>query len=379
MTTIGGSSDPWGFSPVGGGDPFSTDPTPSPEAARAAALADPARTGWPSPRAPNGRVLPCDLSRLDEDALLRPGKKAALYALGSGPADFHPAREPLILVHGISGDPKVLQAVADRFRDDDRFQVYVLCYDDFYRRTSRNGDDMAEELRSLSQRTLGADRPVTVVAHSMGGIVTRRALDRLTAGREGGIDRLSAVRFVSVDTPWHGYDGPPDRGAGGFMMGFVRPFMPDGLEDMRGGSRMFAGDPGSGDPVERAGLFGVELPDHVTTDVVFASEGSEIEDWSEGKLAPLAEKLVGLYARDEPVRGETRLVNFWKAFLDSSAYPRFSAEMRDLADEGKLDAHAVHAALARYLPRFPGDHDGVLRPQPGGGFLDWLERRLERP
>jgi pimeloyl-ACP methyl ester carboxylesterase len=326
--------------------------------------ADPARTGWPCPRAPNGRVLPLDLSRLDENALLRAGGKAALYAVGTGPGDFHPEREPLILVHGIDGDPKNLAEVANRFAADGRHQVYVLCYDDRGRRTGLNGGDLAEEMRALEQRVLGPGRPATIVAHSMGGIVAREALNQLAAGPGRGAEKFSRLHLVAVDTPWHGYDGPSDRGLDAVLIGLARPFLPDGLEDMRARSTLF----------ER--LYATELPDNVGVTLVFADHGAEIEDYTEGHLAPLAKALVGLYCRDEPVRGDPQLMNFWHALLSSDRYASFSSEMRDRADAGRLDEAAVRAALARFFPRFPGDHTGVLSGRP---FLDWLAAAVDRP
>ncbi len=336
-------------------------PTPEPTAEEVAAAV--AARGYENSRAPNGRVLPLDLSRLDEDGLLRPGRRGAIYALGSGPADFHPEREPLILVHGIDGDPKNFQALVDRFKNDQERQLYVLCYDDNARRTSLNGGDMAEELRSL-QRRLGPERDVTIVAHSMGGIVARRALNELSTGPGGGIDRFGDVRTIAVDTPWHGYDGPSDEGVGGFLMNFARPFMPDGFEDMRGESEMFRG------------LFSPELPDNVSIDLVFAQGGHDIADYTETFLKPLARSLVGLYQDDQPVRGEPKLMNFWSALLDSSQYHAFAEEARDLGDRRQLDETKVVRLLERHFPRFQGAHTSVLNGRP---FLDDLAARLRNP
>jgi pimeloyl-ACP methyl ester carboxylesterase len=365
------------YAPLGM-DPMGDPPAAAPAAGPATVSGSPSAVGWPSPRAPNGRVLPVDLSGLDEDKLERTGDKAAIYAVGNGPADFHPEREPLILVHGIEGDPKDLQAIVNRFKDDPKYQVYVLCYDDYHRETSLNGKDMAEELRTLQCRTLGPGRNVTIVAHSMGGIVTRQALDELAAGPGKGIEKFGNVRFLAADTPWHGWPGPSDQGVQGVFMDIARPFMPAGLTDMRGQSAMFAGDPKSSDPAARAGLLNVELPDNVETHLVFAQQGNEILHYGEGFLAPLASDLVGLYRDDKPVSGEPRLMNYWKAILSSSDYDAFADEMRDLADAGKLDENAVNSALSRYYPTFPGDHTGLLAEHPGErSFLDYLTDELK--
>ena len=370
--SIGGSFDPTVS------DDWDSAPTPvhgTPSASVAGT--DAPRNGWAAPAAPNGRVLPLDLSQIDEDRLLRPGKKAAIYAVGSGPQDFHPEREPLVLVHGIQGDPKDLQAIVERFKDS-RYQLYVLAYDDYGRRTSLNGNDFADELRCL-QRTLGPGRDATIVGYSLGGIVTRQALNELAVGPGRGLEKFGEVRFVAVDSPWHGYGGPSDAGVSGFFMNVARPFMADGLEDMRAESAMFAGDPDSSDPAARAGLLNVTLPENVSVDMVAAERGGDVLDYTEGVLADLPAKLVEHYKTDEPVRGDPRLVNYYHAILASDDYFEFQDEMRDLADQGKLTPAAVRAGLEKYYPRFPGDHSGIVREQPGAGkpsFLDYLSAKL---
>lgn len=359
-------------------DGFEAIPAVPAEAPLAASAASP---GWAHLRAPHGRILPAgNLRAIDEDALLRPGKKAALYAIADGPGGYRPDREPLILVHGIQGHPADLQALADRFRADPRYQLYVLCYDDYNRRTSLNGADFAEELRSLVRAgALPPDRAATIVAHSMGGIVARRALNDLAIGAGRGIECFGPLRLVAIDTPWHGYGGPSDAGAGGFFMRFARPFLPDGLEDMRAESTLFRGDPSASDPAARAPLLEPILPANIAIDLVFAAEGGDIQDYTEGPLAELPQKIAD-YHRDElrhPIRGDARLMNFWRAIISSSRYVAFQSDLEEIDRRGRLDAAAVRAALARHFPRFPGDHSGVLGPQPAGGaLLDWLPRAL---
>jgi pimeloyl-ACP methyl ester carboxylesterase len=349
-----------GFDAVGrtSGPGFSDEPVVE----RGGPIASPAPSvGWTHPRAPNGRVLPFDTTSLPEDDLLRPGGKAALYALGGGPADFHPEREPLVLVHGIQGDPKVLQGVIDRFKTSDRYQLYVLCYDDFHgRRTSLNGKDFAEELASLQARTLGPGRDVSIVAHSMGGIVTREALNQTDASK------LGNVRVFAADTPWSGYGGPSDRGLDGFMMGFVRPFMPDGLEDMRAKSTMF----------EK--LFEKPLPDNISVHMAAAVEGKEVEDYTEGALQPLAGLIAARVNDDAEVKGEPRLMNYYRAMLSSAQYPTFRLELEDLSLGRRVTEADVRGLLEKHFPRFAGNHDGMLKPQASGAsYLDFLSEQLK--
>jgi hypothetical protein len=325
---------------------------------------------------PHGRVLPFALDGLDEGALLRPGGLAAIYALGANQDDYHPERDPLLVVHGIEGAPADLQAIVDRFRRS-RFQLYALAYPDWNRRTSINGDDLADELRSLAGG-LGAGRSFHVVAHSMGGIVCRQALNELAAGQVGGADRFGALQLFTADTPWHGYPGPSDSGFEGAMMNVARLFLPPGLDDMRAESAMFQGDPGSPDPAAHAGLYGVELPDHFSIEVAFAAASEEVFDYTEDVLAQLPAKLVDYYLKETPVRGDPRLMNFWRALLSAEPYWDLQEAARELADAGRLDAGSMLSLLERNYPRFPGDHLGVLREHAGQfSFIDYLAGELK--
>jgi pimeloyl-ACP methyl ester carboxylesterase len=324
---------------------------------------------------PNGRVLPLSLDGLNEPALFRPGGLAAIYALGANQDDYHPERDPLLFVHGIEGEPADLQGVVDRFRGSG-FQLYALAYPDFDRRTSINGDDLADELRGLVAR-IGTGRSVRIVAHSMGGIVCRQALNELAAGQVGGAGEFGSIELYTADTPWHGYPGPSDEGFEGFMMSMTRVFLPAGLDDMRALSAMFQGDPGSADPAAQAGLYGVDLPDHFSVDVAFAAEGDEVLDYTQDVLAELPARLVDYYREEKPVRGDARLVNFWRALISADAYWDFQERARALADEGRLDAAGALAALQEFYPRFPGDHVGILREHSGQfSFIDHLAAKL---
>jgi pimeloyl-ACP methyl ester carboxylesterase len=336
--------------------------------------------GWTAAQAPNKRVLSFDLSRLDEGKLLRGGKRAALYALGDSAADYHRERVPVILVHGIRGAPKDLQAVATRLKATlPQLQLHVLAYDGWHRRTHESGNDFAEELRTL-QKSLGADREIVIVAHSMGGLVSRWALNELSIGPGKGVEKFKRVRLLTLDSPWHGYGGPSDRGIEGWFMAVARAFIPDALEDMRARSAMFQGDPKSKDPAAREGLLNGILPTNVEVEVVFAQEGTDIWDYTEGPLVQLAPKLQAYFTDETPVRGDPWLVNFWNALIQARAYIPFQEELRALGDKRMLVTGHVRAALLKHYPRFPGDHVGVLKEHPGQrSALDWLCEQLKAP
>lgn len=234
--------------------------------------------------------------------------------------------------------------------------------------------DLAEELRALSS-LIGPGRDVTIVGHSLGGIIARQALNELALGVGQGIEQFGRVRLVAVDSPWHGYAGPADRGVGRLLMGLARPFMAAGLVDMRAQSAMFQGDPDSRTLAGRTGLLNFQLPSNVLIDLVFAERGNDVLDYSEGLLIELADKLARYYRDETPVRGDVRLRTYWKALLSSSQCFAFQDAMRRRADAGTLDARAVRAALEHYFPKLPGDHAGVLRGEAGRwGLLDYLAR-----
>jgi hypothetical protein len=140
---------------------------------------------------------------------------------------------------------------------------------------------------------------------------------------------------------------------------------------------MFQGDPNAKDPATRAGLYGIELPDHFSVEVVFAVEGDEVLDYTQDVLAQLPARLVDYYEQETPVRGDPRLVNYWHALIAAEAYWDFQDQMHQLADAQQLDAKSALAALEKYYPRFPGDHVGVIREHAGQfSFIDYLKQRL---
>lgn len=328
-----------------------------------------------SPKAPpGGRVLPFALGSLDEDRLLGPGGRAVLYALGDEPTAYAPHRPALVLIHGLSGRPADLQAVVDRFRGGP-YQIYILVQDDWRRRVSQSGADLAEELGGLGRARPG--RSLTIVAHSMGGLVARLALNLLAVDPRAPLGSFSDVHLHALDTPWHGYRGPSDRGADRVRMAFARPFLPPGMWDLRARSALFEGDPASANQAMRVGLLNVPLPAHVSVHLSFAESGDEVLDHDEGDLRPLARQLVAYYRDEAPVRGEAPLRNFWRALLSSRAYYPFQDAMRRLADAGRLDEAAARRLLHAHFPRLPGDHHGVLSEKPGRySLLDHLQQQL---
>jgi hypothetical protein len=322
------------------------------------------------------RLLRAELERARARPVHCPDDRPALFAVTDAEGRFAPEREPLVVVHGYGGTPLDLQALVARFRATR--QVYVVCYESERRTVYQNGRTLAQALLAL-ERQIGRGRDLTIVAHSLGGIVTRLGLAYLKTGR--GLHRFGTIDVYAVDTPWHGYVGPSDRGFDRVLFGLVRPIFPDGARDMRSRSALFEGDPEAADPVARAGLFGIALPDSVRLHILFAADGDVSAHYGRGFLRPFVKKLVGLYARDEEIAspvGDGRVRNYWRALLESSSYGAMQAEARELADAGRLDEAAMLAILERHYPIFPGDHMTVLAEHagPGPSFLEHLGAAL---
>lgn len=292
-----------------------------------------------------GASLPLTgLAEVREDPLLAPGRRPVILAVRDGADALHPEREPLLVLHGIKADFGDVAPMIERLVGQGRFQVHVLAYADVRRRTSQNGQDLAE---LLVQRFAG--RRLTLVAHSLGGIVARAALNELAA--DGRLAQFPRVRLVGVDVPWHGYKGPPD----GLRMALVRPFMPDGYEDMRARSPMFQY------------LYARELPANVAVLLVVARSGDQALDYRElpGVPAELARRL-----REEPPdpKLDIQVRHAADAIWQSEVGRRLRRERPQTTDEVTTDQ--VTAALERGLLRLPGDHSSVLA---GDDFLRALE------
>lgn len=316
-----------------------------------------AELGYPGP------TIPLDVSGVREDPLLGPGRRPAIVPVADADGRVHAARDPVFVVHGIRADFGDVAPLIRRLGEDqDRYQAHVVAYADTKRRTSKNGDDLA---RLLVDGFAG--RPLAFVAHSMGGIVVRRALNRLAL--TGELALFPSVRVLAVDTPWHGYDGPAD----GLRMRFARPFMPDGYEDMRARAPMFAGDERQTDPLDRGGLYAFDLPASVQVHVVVAERGDAALDYTElpDVAAQLARRLdLEPFSPGTPVQ----VRNFVSALAQSEVG-------RAIEREGvPLTPACVLAALELHAPRLPGDHSTVLASEAFHARLgSFLGVELERP
>jgi pimeloyl-ACP methyl ester carboxylesterase len=118
----------------------------------------------------------------------RPG----VYLLGV----YDPAKMPVLFVHGINGTPRNFSTLIERL-DRSRFQPWV-----YYYPSGASLDSVADHLARTMHRlhVRYHFNSFVVVAHSMGGLVSRGFLQRYV-NTGGGTVPL----FVSIATPWDGH------------------------------------------------------------------------------------------------------------------------------------------------------------------------------
>ncbi|OAI57115.1 hypothetical protein AYO49_02780 [Verrucomicrobiaceae bacterium SCGC AG-212-N21] len=110
---------------------------------------------------------------------------------------YDPKRIPVLFVYGIGGSPQDWRYFIDHF-DRQKYQLWFYHYPSGMR-LDRVSAVLALGLRSLKERH-GFSK-CYVVAHSMGGLVSRTAL--CSAVADEGVNFIP--KFVSISTPWGGH------------------------------------------------------------------------------------------------------------------------------------------------------------------------------
>jgi pimeloyl-ACP methyl ester carboxylesterase len=125
------------------------------------------------------------------DFLLEVG--AGIYLL----QPFEPDRTPVLFVHGIGGSPRDFAHLIEGL-DRDHFQPWVFYYPSgaYIERVAGHLLELVVELRIR----LGFER-IAVVAHSMGGLLSRAFIMQRQASRGD----LLVDHFISISTPWGGH------------------------------------------------------------------------------------------------------------------------------------------------------------------------------
>lgn len=111
-------------------------------------------------------------------------------------------KEPIVLVHGINSSPRVWQELAASL-DLQRYQL-VLYHFPSGLPLNNSAYMLSVAIRDLQLRH--APERLHVFAHSMGGLVARRAVQLLSEG-----DNQRLCLFITLSTPW---DGHPSAASG---------------------------------------------------------------------------------------------------------------------------------------------------------------------
>jgi len=109
---------------------------------------------------------------------------------------YDPERIPVLFVHGISGYPQEFSTLIEKL-DRERFQAWFYFYPSGF-----SLDGISSHLATLLERLQIQYRydEIAVVAHSMGGLVSRGAILKYYAST----GRDDVPLFVSISTPWGG-------------------------------------------------------------------------------------------------------------------------------------------------------------------------------
>ena len=111
---------------------------------------------------------------------------------------YSPAKIPVVFVYGISGSPADWRTMLEKI-DRKKYQPWFYQYPSGFR-LDRSANALASALLLLQQRH-GFKR-IDIVAHSMGGLVARGAIQR--AATLTGTNLVT--HFVSISTPWAGHE-----------------------------------------------------------------------------------------------------------------------------------------------------------------------------
>jgi pimeloyl-ACP methyl ester carboxylesterase len=135
---------------------------------------------------------------IGEEGLWKPASSLEAGNLGLYFTEpYDPSRIPVVFVHGIGGSPQDFKKLIPAL-DRSRYQAWFFTYPSGFRLEKAAG--ALATLLELSMRKHGVPR-VDIVAHSMGGLVSRAAILRLN--KRSGPGRVD--RFISISTPWGGY------------------------------------------------------------------------------------------------------------------------------------------------------------------------------
>lgn len=183
-------------------------------------------------------------------------------------------KEPIILVHGINSSPRAWQELAARL-DLERFQLVLFHYPSGLP-LNNSAYMLSLGIRDLQLRH--SPQRMHLVAHSMGGLVARRAIQVLSKN-----DNQRLCLLITLSTPWAGH---PSAASGVQNVPLEIPVW----RDMEPGSRYLQS------------LFATPLPRHMRQWLLVSYGGNKhmLAEPNDG-VVPLASELRSI-AQDEAER-----------------------------------------------------------------------------
>jgi|GEM_PF-3395467 len=340
-----------------------------------------------------GDMALLDLEPLGPDALGEESERARVARGGKGVlcpyVRLTEGPEPVVLVHGLRDAPGVFGPLAGALQPR---PVWMFLYDDLGRYLDRSGDDLAGALVELAGRS-AAPLSVLVVAHSMGGVVARCALNSLVNPRwfpevhsavaGGEVNRVrgtepaqvagirlkqpaaglfARVDLVTVDTPWHGFAEPPISVRG-------RVTEEASYVDMIANSAVMTS------------LYDVEYPGHFKVNFIEADNNAAgIERDKVMGLGELDDEEIRAYVAclldpGAMAAARLRVRNHLRALTTEDDWHELEGALRAAAAAGALTPDIFRKMLGEVVPRLAADHAGIMAHPALPGLIDQVVAR----
>lgn len=109
---------------------------------------------------------------------------------------YSPKKKIILFIHGINGSPKNFRTIIENINTD-KYQILLYYYPSGLR-LSIVSEALVEAMEELYVKT--KYQKVSLIAHSMGGLIARDYINRLKQKGDNYIDT-----FISISTPWGGH------------------------------------------------------------------------------------------------------------------------------------------------------------------------------
>ncbi len=306
------------------------------------------------PRPHRPVLVTATLNEATEQAVLRAGgPRLVAYR------QFDPERRPVVLVHGINGSGSSLTALADKLTDAGR-QVFVYQYQDFDS-MKVSAAHLARELRHIWTTSRFREEQLELVAHSVGGIVGRLALNQLEnegSSRAGFPGARLHMFDTTLDGGWHEPSWLPGRGV---IEPIVRLLGFGAFLDLSGSSAMFEG------------LYATELPGVSIANIVARDPtGREGNTRNLHSLQPADQAAIAAYLDRGELPEQLRIRNFARGLAQDVQAAKLRERLR-LELVSREPAEAMRIAYDAVVPQVWRQHDALI----ADGTSPAVERLVE--